>query len=458
MDFIAKISVGELRNKVKRLMQHIERIPQSILVFGLALTVVICPLADKAVAFIPGIFGLFAFISYRFTNKNFPKLYLTAGFWIAFTLAVSALSIIYAYDPETSAERTIKLTAVFALLFVLLSISKEITFSSLPTDRSNPTDSDSVKDNLNRMMMIIPFSIIFCSLIVTSEVILGEPIYNFLHGFESIHYAAMNKPASFLVLMLFPSLSITYQSNLNKNIKLITYAVLTLSVITASMLSESQTSKLALIIGFLIFVIFPVKQKFFYYLCAAMFTLTVLATPFATQIIYDKYVDKIDDAPFIGNSGIIGQHGGFGAQRLEIYNFVSKKALDRPIHGHGIESARSIEFEPEGDYFKGDIMHPHNFAVQLWLEFGIIGAVMISAFASFLLYKISAFQNSGECNFIARAMIASFFATFCVASLGYNIWNGWWLGTLSLLFALYTVIIGSCKKSMAKNTVKKSIV
>ena len=80
-------------------------------------------------------------------------------------------------------------------------------------------------------------------------------------------------------------------------------------------------------------------------------------------------------------------------------------------------------------------MHPHNFALQLWIEFGLLGASISAAWISALVYLISK-----QPNILARRIsLATLIATLSIASMGYGIWQGWWIGLL--FYACATVII-----------------
>ncbi|MEZ5918889.1 MAG: O-antigen ligase family protein [Alphaproteobacteria bacterium] len=114
------------------------------------------------------------------------------------------------------------------------------------------------------------------------------------------------------------------------------------------------------------------------------------------------------------------------------------RALEQPLHGFGIEATRALtDFDTRQLYSptKG-VLHPHNFTLQLWIEFGLPGVLLAGAFIGFILRKIGTLPGHA-----ARVALATFIATLCVASTGYGLWQGWWLGSFAAL-AAFTVIAG----------------
>ena len=76
--------------------------------------------------------------------------------------------------------------------------------------------------------------------------------------------------------------------------------------------------------------------------------------------------------------------------RLLIWSFVGTRISERPALGWGLDSSRAI---PGGKYEirPGQArlpLHPHNAALQIWLELGGIGALPAAALIALLWYRI----------------------------------------------------------------------
>ena len=129
------------------------------------------------------------------------------------------------------------------------------------------------------------------------------------------------------------------------------------------------------------------------------------------------------------------------AHRMLVWSFVTNKIADEPFIGWGLEASRSL---PDGRHPATDKMlerffldgpdvapwirqaellplHPHNGALQVWLELGLIGALFAALMALFLGRTASRTTWPG----IGAAMLASYAVT---ALLSFGIWQEWWLG------------------------------
>jgi O-antigen ligase len=77
------------------------------------------------------------------------------------------------------------------------------------------------------------------------------------------------------------------------------------------------------------------------------------------------------------------------------------------------------------------ILHPHNFALQFWVEYGITGALACLALCGAALRALYVRREHPA----ARFALAGLAATLSVGAMGYGIWQGWWLGLLMLQLA-----------------------
>jgi len=112
--------------------------------------------------------------------------------------------------------------------------------------------------------------------------------------------------------------------------------------------------------------------------------------------------------------------------RLEIWYGVSKLIQNHPIMGYGYEATRFLPLPIKQAYFNLPIvMHPHNAALQFWIEFGVLGAIACA------IGWINWAQKSRSAP--ALALMAM---TGTVGFLSYGLWQGAWLG-LAIFALLY---------------------
>lgn len=124
--------------------------------------------------------------------------------------------------------------------------------------------------------------------------------------------------------------------------------------------------------------------------------------------------------------------------RLRIWEFVSGNVAEHPFAGWGMDASRSIPggtaYFPTGGQKLS--LHPHNAALQLWLELGLVGALLGAALVLLALWSISRIEDR-----FARAAAAGMaVAAFVMANLGFGIWQNWWLATLGLTAAVTAAV------------------
>ncbi len=122
--------------------------------------------------------------------------------------------------------------------------------------------------------------------------------------------------------------------------------------------------------------------------------------------------------------------------RLLIWSFTGDRIAERPYAGWGLDAARAIpggkdEIRPAQNWLP---LHPHDAALQLWLELGAPGAALFALLVGLLWLRLA---ETPWPRLYAAAAGGSLAAALAVAFAGWGIWQEWWLGTLGLaLFAV----------------------
>jgi O-antigen ligase len=124
--------------------------------------------------------------------------------------------------------------------------------------------------------------------------------------------------------------------------------------------------------------------------------------------------------------------------RLLIWSFAGDRIAERPLTGWGLDSSRAI---PGGDdpIRPGETwmpLHPHNAALQVWLELGAPGAVLFALMAAMVWGALARVEWPP---LFAAAAGAALTIAFIGCFATYGIWQEWWLGTLS--FSLFLILI-----------------
>ncbi|MBX9977500.1 MAG: O-antigen ligase family protein [Alphaproteobacteria bacterium] len=132
--------------------------------------------------------------------------------------------------------------------------------------------------------------------------------------------------------------------------------------------------------------------------------------------------------------------------RIKIWHETAIKIAENPLLGYGLNSSRYVggkeKFDLEFKNTKGKTqtvkaekmgMHPHNIALQLWLELGFIGALlggMITAFFFGIIYHI---KDTSK-RFFYFGFFTSAMLTFWV---NIGAFQTWWLSSILFLIHLF---------------------
>jgi O-antigen ligase len=129
-----------------------------------------------------------------------------------------------------------------------------------------------------------------------------------------------------------------------------------------------------------------------------------------------------------------------GRHRTEIWDFAARKSLDRPLFGHGFNSSRFVPNGGEVSQFLGPghpiiPLHPHNGYLQIWLELGAVGVLLVGGLLLTMLRAVGQWPIISS-----RFALAGYAAALVVAGLAFGIWQTWWMATLAFSVAAYKIV------------------
>jgi len=106
---------------------------------------------------------------------------------------------------------------------------------------------------------------------------------------------------------------------------------------------------------------------------------------------------------------------------------------DRPVRGWGLEAGRAMG--------PGIQLHPHNGALQVWLDLGLVGAAAAAAFWGLSLVRLSREKPD-----LAMTGVAGSAVTYVLfAWVNYGMWQGWWLALGALIPVLAALLSSSSR-------------
>lgn len=128
-----------------------------------------------------------------------------------------------------------------------------------------------------------------------------------------------------------------------------------------------------------------------------------------------------------GIDGMTSEHGPWPSElhRLYMWRFVVDTIFDgNLLIGFGADASRGFPGAREKIMWGIELMplHPHNGALQIWLELGIIGAVLM-ALAPLMIFRSSKDLEKTDCA-LAAAFLAAYLTPWL---LSYGVWQSWWM-------------------------------
>ena len=380
-------------------------------ILGLIFAVIVIEF-PRSLAFMPGVMCL-ATLGYIYgKDKIKPALPKLSLFILIGITALAALSSLWAIDSGYALERSGKLIPVFFAGLVCISAAKTLKHSMI-----------------RPVIMMLGTLICAGGTLTLFDLNANYSAHKFFRGLDAetfIWPAAFNRGT---VVLSFSWIAVfSYFIFIKKSIK--SAALITAPPLALMAFTDSQSTQLALLVALIFLFAFPVNCKISVYALGGLICALTLAAPFFTPLLYTQ-ADTINNLPFLG------QGMGYAGPRLEIWDYVGRYVQQNPLFGYGLEATRNItDFDSAEKFIEGNtILHPHNFALQLWIEFGVIGALAGCAVIITLLRQIMQLEHPA----VKRAALAMFMAVLSISATGYGMWQSWWIGTL--LFTTAQIIL-----------------
>jgi exopolysaccharide production protein ExoQ len=221
-----------------------------------------------------------------------------------------------------------------------------------------------------------------------------------------------------------------------------TAAGLCLVLATLAMVALAPSTPLiAFLAGAGAFLVALVSQHMARTLVALAIAISILAVPFLDRLVpvLNEFMLAHIEWP---NSEI---------HRFMIWDFAARRIFEKPIFGWGLDAARVIPggkdevvlfVSREGTTVAGPQLplHTHNALIQIWLETGIVGALIVVAILAAVL---RALPRSGPDRAGPACAIATMTSGFAIAQLSFGIWQGWWMATLGLMAVMVAALASS---------------
>ena len=385
-------------------------------------------LLPRAMTFAPAIIGLIFYLFIVLTKKE--KISLNKQY-IIIAAIITAICTTSSLWSEHSAEVLIKSLKTAAVLFgniFIISLCMKL-----------PSLSQRYSININSMAWIFPAMLTLAALLASEELFMAMPLYRIAHNFPADYHfntSVINRGAVNIVLCSFAAISMIRFWNADKWKKWSLGVIMISSILLMLSLTQAQSAQLAFAVGVFTYIAFPHSWKRAYTALAVIITILFMSAPWLSQYTFSHLASDVNSSSWLSQ--------GYAANRMEIWDFVSRYGLEKPILGHGMEATRYVEsFNHQHLYHKEDsVLHPHNAIIQIWVEFGLVGSLI---FCAILIYVINSISRLPKEN--ARTAISLFLSTMVIASISYGLWQSHWIGVI-----LYVLEIGIITSAIIANS------
>jgi O-antigen ligase len=185
----------------------------------------------------------------------------------------------------------------------------------------------------------------------------------------------------------------------------------------------------AMVLSLLVFLAARVNARAATWACMVAVVLYHLAAP----LVFLPHGHAAADIP--ADMGKLSWH-----IRVGIWRFASLLIAHKPLLGYGLDASRVWP-----DHIP---MHPHDAAIQIWLETGVLGALLAALFWGWLFYRIERISRTDPV--WAAAACATAVAYLLIGAVSFGVWQEWWLGLGAAAIALCAMVLRARREEPAE--------
>jgi O-antigen ligase len=211
----------------------------------------------------------------------------------------------------------------------------------------------------------------------------------------------------------------------------LSFLILIIPLGSALIFSVCQTAQLMFLVGFAVYFAFPYASKWAWVGLKAIIMILMVIAPFTVGFVFHHFAHSLMDVNVVKDAS--------GGARLEIWDYVSRYALQHPFFGYGADVTRTItDFDCAYVFNTINLVnHPHNFVLQIWIEYGLFGILITMG----VIYKALTLIQTQYSIAQQKILLPTFLAGMVAASTAYGLWQGMWIG--AMFFAAAMAILAS---------------
>ena len=287
---------------------------------------------------------------------------------------------------------------------------------------------------------------VVCALLASVEIIFNNPLHLYVHNtFPKLSFDLadavveagvikgfadffLNKHIAALTFLIWPAYLVATRLGASGRSRAVLMACLTPAAV-AILASSHETSKVALVGGAIVLSFHMLAPRLVAPLLAVAWAIACLAPAPIAAVAYDH---GLQHARWLPQSA---------RHRIVIWSATSTQIPEAPILGHGMGSARDLGrrtkerpmYAPGTSFRLTPGPHAHNAYLQVWLETGAVGAVLLLGIGLWAVGAASRVSADSR-----PALYAAFASNALLAASSFSIWASWFLASFafSAMFAV----------------------
>ena len=371
------------------------------------------------------------------TKVNYNNLFI-----FGISILIIFISYFWSINPERTSEVIWPILGIIIAIFIALNVTSNNKITNL--------------ENLIGIPLILTSFCILLDMILNAEIRSNLAL---LAGDEPTSRSANFGRGIIILLMIMPFTAAMY---LNKGKIILALSVIIL-VSTIVIFGPNNSAKIALFITFCssVIIYFLGPRSFLYFGLVSIIFILFLPL-FSSKVIpkLGKIKMTVDITKTCKPSILTNPNwkripntnncvnnmqwqetptGNSIIHRILVWEFVGNEIFNRPLIGHGVGTSRLIgqniilNIPNTKQEIKGGIpLHPHNNFLEIWLELGFFGIMILSA----LWFKIIQYgiKMRKESYVIGTGICSSIIAIFIISNLSFGVFQSWWMSVITLIF------------------------
>jgi exopolysaccharide production protein ExoQ len=358
-------------------------------------------------------FGMAELLAAAIAGRPWPRL--DRGLLLVAVLlcGLSWASALWSIAPAASRHGALQLTAVFAAALVTLGVRP-------PAPRA-----------LDLLFRAATTACAVGAVVIGIDAATGFRLQAWLAAGAADIPTKYNRGAEYLVLIAWPLLA---GAALRRDRA--SFAVVLASTGLALAFAPSATGRIAAAAGLCVLLLVLLSRRLVAAGLAAVSALIAAATPFLLHALaYDR-------AAIAAHFFVTPHLRVSGLARLEIWDYMTARVLQRPLLGWGLWSAKDVPVSAAetGRYLYAGLQgnYPHNEWLQLWVELGAAGAAVALAFAFLVLRRIDKSLSPA----LRPFAYAAFASAMTISISNYDVATDSWWAALAACAWLFGALAG----------------